>query len=110
MAQLSWVASNEPAIHAANGAIMAVVYGVDGYGYATDVSAATACATVGTQIAADYVSGSGCSDILPYMGLSMVTLPIYSVVDLETAQLLYFQDGSGSGPQGSLSYILGADD
>jgi len=110
MAQLSWVASNEAAIHAANGAIMPVVYGVDGYGYATDVPTATAYSTVGTQVSADYIPGSGCANILPYMGLSTVTLPIYAVIDLETAQLLYFQDGYGTGPQGSLSYIQGAND
>ena len=108
MEQLSWVASNEPAIHSANGAILAVVYSVDGYGYAQDVPTATAYSTVGTQVSADYVSGSGSANILPYMGLSTITLPIYAVIDLETAQLLYYQDGHGTGPQGSLSCIQGA--
>jgi hypothetical protein len=110
MEQLSWVASNEPAIHAANGAILAIVYGIDGSGYATDVSTATAFSTVGTQVSADYVSGSGCANILPYMGLSTITLPIYAVIDLETAELLYYQDGYGTGPQGSLSAIQGANE
>jgi hypothetical protein len=85
-----------------------VVYTVDGSGYAADVGSATAHSTVGSQIGADYISGSGISNILPYMGLSQVTLPIYAVVDLQTAELLYFQDGYGNGPQGALSYIQAA--
>jgi hypothetical protein len=87
---------------------MAVVYTVDGYGYVQDVPTSTAHSTVGTQVNADYISGSGASNILPYMGLSSITLPMYAVVDLETAQLLYYQDGYGTGPQGSLSYIQSA--
>jgi hypothetical protein len=87
---------------------MAVVYTVDGYGYVQDVPTATAHSTVGSQVQADYISGSGASNILPYMGLSQITLPMYAVIDLETAQLLYYQDGYGNGPQGSLPSIQGA--
>jgi len=87
---------------------MAVVYGISGSS-AVDVSTATAHSTVGSQVQADYISGSGVANILPYMGLSSITLPVYAVVDLETAQLLYYQDGYGTGPQGSLPSIQGAD-
>lgn len=87
---------------------MPVVYGVSGSSV-VDVSTATAYSTAHSQLPnADYVSGSGVANILPHMGLSSVTLPIYAVIDLETAELLYYQDGYGSGPQGALTYIQGA--
>lgn len=73
-----------------------------------DVSTATAYSTVSDDMDADYVSGSGVADILPFMGLSSLTLPVYAVIDLETANLLYYQDGSGSGPEGSLTHIQAA--
>jgi hypothetical protein len=85
-----------------------VVYGVDAYNMVEDVTTATAHSTVGSQANADYISGSGVSNILPYMGMSQITLPMYAVVDLETAELLYYEDGNGDGPQGALSYIQGA--
>jgi hypothetical protein len=88
---------------------MPVVYGVDYSMNVVDVGTSTAYSTVNSQLPnADYVSGSGVANILPYMGLSSVTLPIYAVIDLETAELIYYQDGYGTGPQGSLSYIQGA--
>ena len=58
----------------------------------------------------DYISGSGVSDILPYMGVSMITLPVWAVIDLQTAELLYFQDGNGGGPYGAMSAIEAAND
>jgi hypothetical protein len=76
--------------------------------YVQDVSTAQAHSTVGTQIQADYISGSGAANILPYMGMSQITLPIYAVVDLETAELIYHQDGYGNGPAASLSVIQAA--
>jgi hypothetical protein len=87
---------------------MAVVYTVDGYGYVQDIPTSQAHTTVGAQVNADYISGSGAANILPYMGLSQITLPMYAVVDLETAELLFYQDGYGSGPTGSLPHIQGA--
>ena len=60
-----------------------------------DVSTAQAYSTVQDDMDADYVSGAGVADILPYMGLSTLTLPVYAVIDLETAVLRYYQDGSG---------------
>ena len=86
---------------------MAVVYGVSG-STVVDVATATAHSTVGSQVQADYISGSGVANILPFMGLSQITLPIYAVIDLETAQLLYYQDGYGTGPQGALTHIQNA--
>ena len=73
-----------------------------------DVSTAQAYSTVNDDMDADYVSGSGVADILPHMGLSSITLPVYAVIDLETAVLRYFQDGSGSGPSGALTHIQAA--
>ena len=70
-----------------------------------DVNTATAYSLVGGQVSADYISGSGVANILPQMGLSSIMLPIYAVIDLETAALVYYQDGNGSGPQGALTYI-----
>jgi hypothetical protein len=81
-----------------------VVYGVSGTSV-VDVSTTSAYATTSVQMATDYVSGSGVADILPHMGLSSIMLPIYAVIDLQTAELLYYQDGTGSGPQGSLTSI-----
>ena len=104
MEQLSWVASNKDIIHAQNSVILAVVYGLDGTSVA-DVTTGVAYSTTSGQMEVDYVSGSGVSDILPYMGLSTITLPIYAVFDLETAELLYYQDGNGTGPQGSITSI-----
>ena len=82
-----------------------MVYGVNGTSV-VDVSTASAYATASGQMTTfDYVSGSGVSNILPHMGLSSIMLPIYAVIDLQTAELLYYQDGNGSGPQGSLTSI-----
>ena len=70
-----------------------------------DVSTAVAYSTASVQMQTDYVSGRGVADILPHMGLSTIMLPIYAVIDLQTAELLYYQDGNGSGPQGSITSI-----
>ena len=99
--------NNASAIHAANGVILAVVYAPSGT-TVVDVSTAQAYTTVTDDMNADYISGSGVADILPYMGLSSLTLPVYAVIDLETANLLYYQDGSGSGPAGALTHIQSA--
>lgn len=88
--------------------ILTVVYGVDYSNNVVDVGTATAYSTVGSQVNEDYVSGSGVANILPYMGLSSITLPIYAVIDLETAELVYYQDGYGTGPQGALPSIQAA--
>ena len=83
-----------------------MVYGVDGGGNVIDVSTALAYSTASVQMTTfDHVSGRGVADILPHMGLSTIMLPIYAVIDLQTAELLYYQDGTGSGPQGSITYI-----
>ena len=89
---------------------MGVVYTVDGSGTVVDVSTSQAYSTISTFLQPDYVSGSGVADILPYMGVSMITLPVWAVIDLQTAELLYFQDGNGSGPYGAMSAIEAAND
>ncbi len=81
-----------------------MVYG-ESDGSAVDVSTASAYSTINEQMATDFVSGSGVSDILPFMGLGSILFPIYAVIDLQTAELLYYQNGNGSGPQGSLASI-----
>jgi hypothetical protein len=73
-----------------------------------DVNTTQAYSSVSALVQPDYVSGSGVADILPYMGLPMITLPVYAVIDLQTAELLYFQDGNGSGPFGAMSAIQAA--
>ncbi len=88
--------------------ILAVAYTPSGASVA-DVSTTVAYSAVTDYVIPDYVSGAGIADILPHMGLSTITLPVYAVIDLETAAVLYFQDGNGSGPDGSLSHILAAD-
>lgn len=70
-----------------------------------DVDSASAYGLVGGQVPADYISGSGVADILPQMGLSSIMLPIYAVIDLEMATLVYYQDGNGSGVTGALTSI-----
>jgi hypothetical protein len=87
--------------------LLAVTYGVSG-STVVDVGTSQAYSKVSAFVQPDYVSGSGVSDILPYMGLSMITLPVFAVIDLQTAELLYFQDGNGSGPFGALSAIQAA--
>lgn len=87
--------------------MLAVAYGLSG-STVVDVSTSQAYSTVSSFVQPDYVSGSGVADILPYMGLPMITLPVYAVIDLQTAELLYFQDGNGSGPFGALSAIQAA--
>ena len=83
-----------------------MVYGVDGGGNVIDVSTASAYSTASVQMTTfDYVSGRGLADIVPHMGMSTITFPIYAVIDLQTAELLYYQDGYGTGPQGSITYI-----
>ena len=81
-----------------------MVYGLNGTSV-VDISTAVAYSTASVQMQTDYVSGSGVADILPHMGLSSIMLPIYAVIDLQTAELLYYQDGTGSGPQGALTPI-----
>ena len=88
--------------------MLGVVYTVDGSGTVVDVSTSQAYSTISTFLQPDYVSGSGVADILPYMGVSMITLPIWAVIDLQTAELLYFQDGNGNGPYGAMSAIEAA--
>ena len=82
-------------------------YGLSG-STVVDVSTTQAYSSVSAIVEPDYVSGSGVSDILPYMGLSMITLPVFAVIDLQTAELLYFQDGNGSGPFGAMTAIQAA--
>jgi hypothetical protein len=72
------------------------------------MSTAQAYSTITNVVQPDYVSGSGVADILPHMGLSMITLPVWAVIDLQTGELRYFQDGNGSGPYGALSAIQAA--
>lgn len=90
--------------------VLAVEYAVDWSMNVVDVSTSQAYSDVTDFVQPDYVSGSGVADILPYMGLSSVTLPIWAVIDLQTAELLYFQDGSGSGPYGAMTHIQAAND
>lgn len=87
--------------------LLAVVYGLSG-STVVDVGTSQAYSTVSSIVQPDYVSGSGVADILPYMGLSVITLPAFAVIDLQTAELLYFQDGNGSGPFGAMSAIQAA--
>jgi hypothetical protein len=87
---------------------LGVVFAVDAYNNVADVSTTQAYSTITNVVQPDFVSGSGGADIMPYMGLSMIMLPIYAVIDLETGELLYFQDGYGSGPFGALSAIQAA--
>ena len=89
--------------------MLAVAYGLSG-STVVDVPTTQAYSTISNVVEPDFVSGSGVADILPYMGLSMITLPIFAVIDLETAELLYFQDGYGSGPFGAMSAIQAAND
>jgi hypothetical protein len=90
--------------------VLTVVYGLDWYSNVVDVSTSQAYNTVDDYLEPDYVSGSGVADILPYMGLSSITLPVWAVIDLQTAELLYFQDGSGSGPYGAMTHIEAANE
>jgi hypothetical protein len=90
--------------------VLAVEYGVDYYMNVVDVSTSQAYSDITDFVQPDYVSGSGVADILPYMGLSSVTLPIWAVIDLQTAELLYYQDGSGGGPYGAMTHIQAAND
>jgi len=90
--------------------VVAVEYGVDWASNVVDVSTTQAYSDVTGFLEPDYASGSGVADILPYMGLSSITLPVWAVIDLQTAELLYFQDGSGSGPYGALTQIQAAND
>ncbi len=79
---------------------------MDGGGNVIDVSTASAYSTASVQMTTfDHVSGSGIANILPHMGLSTITFPVYAVIDLQTAELLYYQDGYGTGPQGSITSI-----
>lgn len=88
--------------------VLGVVYTVDGSGTVVDMSTSQAYSTISTFVQPDYVSGSGVSDILPYMGVSVIILPVYAVIDVQTGELLYFQDGNGSGPFGAMSAIEAA--
>lgn len=87
--------------------LLAVSYGVSG-STVVDVSTTQAYSDVTAFVQPDYLSGSGVADILPYMGLPMITLPAYAVIDLQTGELLYFQDGNGAGPFNALSAIQAA--
>ena len=87
--------------------VLAVEYGVSG-STVVDVSTTQAYNDITDFVQPDYLSGSGVADILPYMGLSSITLPMWAVIDLQTAELLYFQDGNGSGPFGAMSAIQAA--
>jgi len=89
--------------------VLAVAYAVSGYSV-VDVSTSTAYSNITDFVQPDYVSGSGVADILPYMGLSSITLPVWAVIDLQTAELLYFQDGNGSGPYGAMTHIEAANE
>lgn len=89
--------------------MLAVAYAVSGYSV-VDVSTSTAYSNITDFVQPDYVSGSGVADILPYMGLSSITLPVWAVIDLQTAELLYFQDGNGSGPYGAMTHIEAANE
>lgn len=59
-----------------------------------DVSTAAAYTTVTEYLEPDYVSGSGMADIFPHMGTSSLTLPIFAVINLRTAVLLYYGVGT----------------
>jgi len=87
--------------------MLAVAYGLSG-STVVDVSTSQAYATISNVVEPDYVSGSGVADILPYMGLPVINLPTFAVIDLQTAELLYFQDGLGTGPFGAMSAIQAA--
>ena len=87
--------------------VLAVEYGVSG-STVVDVSTTQAYNDITDFVQPDYISGSGVADILPYMGLSSITLPMWAVIDLQTAELLYFQDGNGSGPYGAMTHIQAA--
>jgi len=89
--------------------VLAVEYGVSG-STVVDVSTTQAYNDITDFVQPDYLSGSGVADILPYMGLSSITLPMWAVIDLQTAELLYFQDGNGSGPYGAMTHIQAAND
>jgi hypothetical protein len=88
--------------------VLGVVYGVDYSNNVVDISTSQAYSTITNFVQPDYVSGSGVADILPYMGLSMIMLPVWAVIDLQTGELRYFQDGYGNGPFGALSAIQAA--
>ena len=88
--------------------MLAVEYGVDYSMNVVDVSTAQAYNDITDFVQPDYLSGAGVADILPYMGLSSITLPVWAVIDLQTAELLYFQDGNGSGPYGAMTHIEAA--
>jgi hypothetical protein len=90
--------------------VLAVEYGVDWSMSVVDVSTAQAYNDITDFVQPDYLSGAGVADILPYMGLSSITLPVWAVIDLQTAELLYFQDGNGSGPYGAMTHIEAAND
>jgi hypothetical protein len=90
--------------------VLAVEYAVDWTNNVVDVTTTTAYSDVTDFLEPDYVSGSGVADILPFMGVSSITLPVWAVIDLQTAELLYFQDGNGSGPYGALAHIQAAND
>jgi hypothetical protein len=85
-----------------------VEYGVDWMNNVIDVSTSQAYNDITDLVQPDYLSGSGVADILPFMGVSSITLPVWAVIDLQTAELLYFQDGNGSGPYGALTHIENA--
>ena len=87
--------------------VLAVEYGVS-VDTVVDVSTSQAYGDVTDFLEPDYVSGSGVSDILPYMGVSVIILPVFAVIDVQTGELLYFQDGNGSGPYGAMSAIEAA--
>ena len=89
--------------------VLAVEYAVSGTSV-VDVSTSVAYGDIADFLEPDYVSGSGVADILPYMGLSTISLPVWAVIDLQTAELLYFQDGTGSGPYGALTHIEAANE
>jgi hypothetical protein len=85
-----------------------VVYTVDDDGNAHDVTTATAYADIEGKVEADFVSGSGLANIMPHMGVSSISLPIYAAIDVHTAELIYYQDYEGIGPQESLPAIQAA--
>jgi len=89
--------------------VLAVAYGVSG-STVVDVSTSQAYTDITTLLQPDYLSGAGVADILPFMGVSTISLPVWAVIDLQTAELLYFQDGNGTGPSGAMSAIEAAND
>ena len=77
-------------------------------GWAMDCPVTEAYAEIEDTVEPDYVTGAGSTVMLPTIGYQ-VPLPLSAVIDLETAELLHFADGSSSGPSsGAMAAIQAA--